>query len=267
MQIESLTTEKGQLQKYLSTTEQRQKAIIVQKDAKICSLTNKLSFTSKLSVQPQKHLPVVETDSSLLTQGREKSEGDNKDDNAKQRPRRQKMDDNYYYGSITKDGRKKEQIVIVESDEPQAETKKLDDKIPPLEKKASIVLALLPDKCQETIRKFWELEEGCTHIWDCEFDDLRIYQEDVRFLLCDRELIGQNAPNDTPPNNAPKISPMEDAMKKIIKEHVAPLKAEVERLRHEHRIQSIDLTRLRIEIQTLMEAHREEGAEEKEEDA
>ncbi|KAF7113012.1 hypothetical protein RHSIM_RhsimUnG0169600 [Rhododendron simsii] len=216
MQIESLKTEKGQLQKYLSTTEQKQKAIIVQKDAEICSLTN------KLSIQPQKHLPVVETDSSLLTQGSEeaihnitqtytdekieqvvhevtqlystaaeKSEGDNKDDNAKQRPRRQKMDDDYYYGSITKDGRKKEQIVLVESDEPQAETKKLDDKIPPLEKKANIVLSLLPDKCQETIRKFWELEEGCTHIWDCEFDDLRIYQEDVRFLLCDRELTSQ----------------------------------------------------------------------------
>ncbi|KAF7154009.1 hypothetical protein RHSIM_Rhsim01G0158000 [Rhododendron simsii] len=228
MQIESLTTERGQLQKYLSTIEQRQKAIIVQKDAEIRSLTNKLSLTSKLSVQPrhtnepQKHLPALETDSSLLTQRSEeaihnitqtytdqkikqvvhevtqlyapagkKSEGDNKDDNAKQRPRRQKMDDNYYYGSITKDGRKKEQIVLVESDKPQAEIKKLDDKIPPLEKKANIVLALLPDECQETIRKFWELEEGCTHIWDCEIDDLRIYQEDVKFLLCDRELTGQ----------------------------------------------------------------------------
>ncbi|KAI8556409.1 hypothetical protein RHMOL_Rhmol05G0250700 [Rhododendron molle] len=30
-----------------------------------------------------------------------------------------------------------------------------------------------------------------THIWDCELDDLRIYQEDVRFLLCDREMTGQ----------------------------------------------------------------------------
>ncbi|XP_058185093.1 uncharacterized protein LOC131302450 [Rhododendron vialii] len=228
MQVESLMTEKGQLQKYLSTTEQRQKAIIVQKDAEIRSLTNKLSLTSKLSIQPQhtkepqKHLPVLETDSSLLTQRSEEaihnitqtytdqkieqvvhevtqlyahagkdSEEDNKDDNAKQRPRRQKMDDKYYYGSITKDGRKKEQIVLVESDKPQAEIKKLDDKIPPLGKKADIVLALLPDECQETIRKFWELEEGCMHIWDCELDDLRIYQEDVRFLLCDRELTGQ----------------------------------------------------------------------------
>ncbi|KAF7153825.1 hypothetical protein RHSIM_Rhsim01G0157900 [Rhododendron simsii] len=77
----------------------------------------------------------------------------------------------------------------------------------------------------------------------------------------------QNAPNDTPPNNAPKISPKEDAVKKIIEEHVAPLKAEVDCLHHEHMIQSIDLLRLRIEIQTLMEAHREEGAEEEEEDA
>ncbi|KAF7149577.1 hypothetical protein RHSIM_Rhsim02G0108800 [Rhododendron simsii] len=156
MQIESLTTKKGQLQKYLSTTEQRQKAIIFQKDAEICSLTNKLSLTSKLSVQLQKHLPVVETDSSLLTQrneeaihnitqtytdekieqvvhevtqlydtAREKFEGDNKDDNAKQRPQRQKMDDDNYYGSITKDGRKKEQIVLVKSDEPQVETRNL----------------------------------------------------------------------------------------------------------------------------------------------
>ncbi|KAI8535746.1 hypothetical protein RHMOL_Rhmol10G0197700 [Rhododendron molle] len=79
MQIESLTTEKGQLQKYLSTTEQRQKAIIVQKDAEIRTLTNKLSITSKLSVQPQhtkepqKHLPAVETDSSLLTQRSEEA--------------------------------------------------------------------------------------------------------------------------------------------------------------------------------------------------
>ncbi|XP_058217514.1 uncharacterized protein LOC131328606 [Rhododendron vialii] len=221
-------TEKSQLQKYLSTTEQKKNAIIVQKDAEMRSLTNKLSLTSKLSVQPrhtkepQKHLPVLETDSSLFTQRSEEaihnitqtytdqkieqvvheviqlyahagknSEGDNKDDNAKQRPRRQKMDDNYYYGSITKDGRKKEQIVLVESDKPQAETKKLDDKIPPLGKKVDIVLALLPDECQETIRKFWKLEEGCKHIWDCELDDLRIYQEDVRFLLCDRELTGQ----------------------------------------------------------------------------
>ncbi|KAI8567782.1 hypothetical protein RHMOL_Rhmol02G0148600 [Rhododendron molle] len=122
MQIESLTTEKGQLQKYLSTTEERQKAIIVQKDAEIRTLTNKLSLNSKLSVQPphtkepQKHLPTIETDSSLLTQrseeaihkltqaytdekieqvvhgvtqlygtAKEKSTGDNKDDNAKQR--------------------------------------------------------------------------------------------------------------------------------------------------------------------------------------
>ncbi|KAI8551292.1 hypothetical protein RHMOL_Rhmol06G0174200 [Rhododendron molle] len=50
MQIESLTTEKGQLQKYLSTTEERQKAIIVQKDAEIRTLTNKLSLNRKLSV-------------------------------------------------------------------------------------------------------------------------------------------------------------------------------------------------------------------------
>ncbi|KAG5551610.1 hypothetical protein RHGRI_009879 [Rhododendron griersonianum] len=79
MQIESLTTEKGQLQKYLNTTEQRQKAIIVQKDAEIRSLINKLSLTSKLSIQPrhtkepQKHLPAVETDSSLLTQRSEEA--------------------------------------------------------------------------------------------------------------------------------------------------------------------------------------------------
>ncbi|XP_058202977.1 intracellular protein transport protein USO1-like [Rhododendron vialii] len=79
MQVESLMTEKGQLQKYLSTTEQRQKAIIVQKDAEIRNLTNKLSLTSKLSIQPQhtkepqKHLPVLETDSSLLTQRSEEA--------------------------------------------------------------------------------------------------------------------------------------------------------------------------------------------------
>ncbi|KAI8562845.1 hypothetical protein RHMOL_Rhmol03G0067100 [Rhododendron molle] len=197
MQIESLTTEKGQLQKYLSTTEERQKAIIVQKDAEIRTLTNKLSLNSKLSVQPphtkepQKHLPAVETDSSLLTQrseeaihkltqaytdekieqvvhgvtqlygtAKEKSTGDNKDDNAKQRARKQNVDDNFYYGSITKDGCKKEQIVIDETDAPQAEIKKFGDKIAPLEKKARLVLALLPTECQETIKKFWKLEEG-----------------------------------------------------------------------------------------------------------
>ncbi|KAI8536699.1 hypothetical protein RHMOL_Rhmol10G0277000 [Rhododendron molle] len=228
MQIQSLTTEKGQLQKYLSTTEQRQNAIIVQKDAEIRTLTNKLSLNTKLSVQPphtkepQKHLPAVETDSSLLTQRSEeaihkltqayiddkieqvvhevtqlygtnkgKSIGDDKDDNAKQRARKPNVDDNFYYGSITKDGRKKEHIVIDETDEPQAEIKKVGDKIAPLEKKAGIVLALLPKECQETIKKFWELEEGSTHIWDCELDDLRIYEEDVRFLLCDREMTGQ----------------------------------------------------------------------------
>ncbi|KAG5553292.1 hypothetical protein RHGRI_011227 [Rhododendron griersonianum] len=210
MQIESLTTEKGQLQKYLNTTEQRQKAIIVQKDAEIRSLTNKLSIQPRHTKEPQKHLPAVETDSSLLTQRSEesihnitqtytdqkieqvvhevtqlyalaekKSKGDNKDDNAKQRPRKQNKDENYYYGSITKDGHKKEPIVLEETDEPQAEIKKLDNKIAPLEKKARIVLALLPDQCQETIRKFWELEEGCTHIWDCEDPNLRIYQEDT----------------------------------------------------------------------------------------
>ncbi|KAI8530560.1 hypothetical protein RHMOL_Rhmol11G0069300 [Rhododendron molle] len=191
MQIESLTTEKGQLQKYLSTTEQRQKAIIVQKDAEIRTLTNKFSLNSKLSVQPprtkepQKHLTTVEIDSSLLTQRSEeaihnltqaytdekieqvvhvvtqlygtaekKSTGDDKDDNAKQRAQKQNVDDNFYYGSITKDGHKNEQIVTDETDEPQAEIKKLSDKIPPLEKKAGNVLTLLPNKCQETIKKF-----------------------------------------------------------------------------------------------------------------
>ncbi|XP_058185659.1 uncharacterized protein LOC131302883 [Rhododendron vialii] len=228
MQIESLMTEKGQLQKYLSTTEQRQKAIIVQKDAEIRCLTNKLSLTtsfpsnrdipknlkriyrfsrliplcshkevrkqyitshkhtlirrlSKWSMKLHNYMLIPEK----ILKGTTKMIMQNKDHEGK------KKDDNYYYGSITKDGHKKEQIVLVESDKPLAEIKKLDDKIPPLGKKADIVLALLPDEWQETIRKFWELEEGCTHIWDCELDDLRIYQEDVRFLLCDRELIGQ----------------------------------------------------------------------------
>ncbi|KAI8551440.1 hypothetical protein RHMOL_Rhmol06G0185800 [Rhododendron molle] len=62
----------------------------------------------------------------------------------------------------------------------------------------------------------------------------------------------QNAPSNTPPNNAPKISPMEDAVKKIIEEHVAPLKAEV------------DL--LKMEIKALMDAHREELLRKEEEE-
>ncbi|KAI8542583.1 hypothetical protein RHMOL_Rhmol08G0149000 [Rhododendron molle] len=76
----------------------------------------------------------------------------------------------------------------------------------------------------------------------------------------------QNAPSNTPPNNAPKISPMEDAVKKIIEEHVAPLKAEVDRLLRVNRIQSIDLTRLKMEIKALMDAHREELLRKEEED-
>ncbi|KAI8538304.1 hypothetical protein RHMOL_Rhmol09G0092000 [Rhododendron molle] len=74
----------------------------------------------------------------------------------------------------------------------------------------------------------------------------------------------QNASNNTPPNNAPIISPMEDAVKKIIEEHVAPLKAEVNRLHRIHRLQSIDLTRLKVEIKALMDAHREEHEQENE---
>ncbi|KAG5544271.1 hypothetical protein RHGRI_016877 [Rhododendron griersonianum] len=156
MQIESLTTEKGQLQK---------------SEEAIHNITQ--TYTD------QKIEQVVHEVTQLYAPAEKKSEGDNKDDNAKQRPRKQKQDENYYYCSITKDGRKKEPIVLDKTDEPQAEIKKLDNKIAPLEKKARIVLDLLPDQCQETIRKFWELEEGCTHVWDCEDPNLRIYQEDV----------------------------------------------------------------------------------------
>ncbi|KAI8550042.1 hypothetical protein RHMOL_Rhmol06G0073500 [Rhododendron molle] len=74
----------------------------------------------------------------------------------------------------------------------------------------------------------------------------------------------QNAPNNTPPNDTPIISRMEDAVKKIIEEHVAPLKAKVNRLHRIHRIQSIDLTRLKMEIKALMDAHREEQEQEQE---
>ncbi|KAG5565875.1 hypothetical protein RHGRI_001703 [Rhododendron griersonianum] len=72
----------------------------------------------------------------------------------------------------------------------------------------------------------------------------------------------QNAPTNTPPNNAPIISPMEDAVKKIIEEHVAPLKAEVDRMHRLHRIQSIDLIRLKTEMKALMDAHKEEQEKE-----
>ncbi|KAG5532874.1 hypothetical protein RHGRI_027231 [Rhododendron griersonianum] len=72
----------------------------------------------------------------------------------------------------------------------------------------------------------------------------------------------QNAPTNTPPNNAPIISPMKDAVKKIIEEHVAPLKAEVDRMHRLHRIQSIDLIRLKTEMKALMDAHREEQEKE-----
>ncbi|KAI8567784.1 hypothetical protein RHMOL_Rhmol02G0148800 [Rhododendron molle] len=68
----------------------------------------------------------------------------------------------------------------------------------------------------------------------------------------------QNAPNNTPPNNTPIISPMEEAVKKIIEEHVAPLQAEVNRLHRLQRIQGIELTRLQMEMKALMDPLREE---------
>ncbi|KAI8549332.1 hypothetical protein RHMOL_Rhmol06G0017300 [Rhododendron molle] len=144
MQIESLTTENGQLQKYLSTTEERQKAIIVQKDAEIRILTNKLSLNSKLSVQPphtkepQKHLPAVETDSSLLTHRSEEAI--------------HKLTQAYTNEKIEQVVHKVTQLYGTAKEKSTGDNK------------------------DDNANK--EHESKTTHIWDCELDDLRIYEED-----------------------------------------------------------------------------------------
>ncbi|KAI8549330.1 hypothetical protein RHMOL_Rhmol06G0017100 [Rhododendron molle] len=66
------------------------------------------------------------------------------------------------------------------------------------------------------------------------------------------------ATNQNAPNNTPIISPMEEAVKKIIEEHVAPLQTEVNRLHRLQRIQGIELTSLQMEMKALMDALREE---------
>jgi hypothetical protein len=74
--------------------------------------------------------------------------------------RKSKKENDYYYGSITRAGSKKQPDVHPQPDQLQTEIRKPKMPIPPLQRKALHVFNLLPDETKKKMRRFWKIEES-----------------------------------------------------------------------------------------------------------